>query len=251
MISANTVKYLRSLHQGKFRQKYNNFVAEGNKCVSEFLNKGRYPVEALYVLPAWVERNAVLYERYNTFISVIDAKIMKKITHLSTATDILMVAKREEKAVLTGNAQQDILYLDAIQNPGNMGTILRTADWYGIHQVVCSSDCVDFYHPKVVQAAMGSHNAIDHYEMPLDQVKQICDLPAWGMALDGVETFDSSEQNAKIVVIGNEGKGIRPEYHQLLDQKIRIAGSPNRVAESLNAGIATAVILDRLCGNKV
>lgn len=245
MLTANTIKYLRSLRQGKFRQKYNNFVAEGNKCVSEFLRSGRYEVEAIYATAQWIDQHSDYKDRYQGKISVVDEKIMKKITLLTTPTEVLLLAKQEYKDLSVVSSKSNILYLDNIQNPGNMGTILRTADWYGLHQVVCSSDCVDYYHPKVVQAAMGSHNAIEYYVEDLAQLKEATRLPVWGTSLEGSEDF-GNDRKPKIIVIGNEGKGIRPAYMPLVDQKVKIAGSPNRVAESLNAGIATAIILDRL-----
>ena len=141
-----------------------------------------------------------------------------------------------------------ILYLDGIQNPGNLGTIIRTADWYGISQLVCSKDTVDFYHPKVVQAAMGSHNRMQYFVADLSELVSISDHKVLGAALDGLPIDRKEPLTPCILVIGNEGKGIRRDNMQYIERKILITGSQDKIAESLNASIATAIVLDRLFG---
>lgn len=174
---------------------------------------------------------------------------MKKISLLTNPTEVLIVCGQLHFSINENlNNNQTILYLDGLQNPGNMGTIIRTADWYGISQIICSFDSVDYYHPKVVQAAMGSHNRMHQFVSSLAEVKAISELNIIGTTLGGKPLNKAGDISSCIIVIGNEGKGIRPENVNLLDQQILIPGSSGKIAESLNAGIACAVVLDRLFG---
>lgn len=174
---------------------------------------------------------------------------MKKISLLTNPTNVLIICEPEPTTINKRlNPEQSIIYLDGLQNPGNLGTIIRSADWYGVPQIVCSTDTVDYYHPKVVQAAMGSHNRITHMIADLDELKDLTSLPVIGTSLDGHLLDQDLVDKASILVIGNEGKGIRPECQLLLDHKVIIPGDDQRIAESLNAGVATSIMLDRLYG---
>lgn len=249
MISANTIKYIQSLRLGKFRQKYNKFIAEGDKCCIEFLTRQVYTIDAIYATDIWLKNNKAIAQLQSDKIVEIDMKAMHKITQLKTPTNVLIVCNQltnDINKTLLNN--ESILYLDGIQNPGNMGTMIRTADWYGVNQIVCSTDTVDYYHPKVVQAAMGSHNRVAQFTADLGELHDISPLQILGTSLDGKPIDRSQSQPPYIVVIGNEGQGIRPEHMKLIDQKILIEGANGKIAESLNAGIACAIVLDRLFG---
>ncbi len=248
MLSISQSKYLQSLKLGKFRQKYDKFVAEGDKCCYEFLRADTFIIDAIYATPSWIDQNPVNVSKYREILQSVTNKEMKKISLLKTPTDILIVCDMRDYDIKNVLRSEPILYLDAIQNPGNLGTMIRTADWYGVTQIVCSSDTVDYYHPKVVQAAMGSHNRMTSYIASLDLVKACSLLPILGTTLQGEPLERLTDRQPFVIVMGNEGKGIRPPYISLLDRQISIVGADGRVAESLNAGIACAVVLDRLFG---
>ena len=248
MLTASDIKYLQSLRLGKFRQKYNKFVVEGDKCCVEFLKTQMYHIDTIYASKDWEGLHSDILSSHRNKIKIIDSKEMKKISQLKTSTDVLLLCDMADNKIKESLNSDSILYLDGIQNPGNLGTIIRTADWYGISQLVCSRDTVDFYHPKVVQAAMGSHIRMLCFTADLSELVTISEHKVLGTALDGSPIDRSEILTPCIIVIGNEGKGIREENMQYIDRKILITGSQDRVAESLNAGIATAIVLDRLLG---
>lgn len=207
-----------------------------------------YQIDTIYATKDWESLQSVTLSPHGSKVTIIDAKVMKKISQLKTPTDVLLLCDMRENSIKQSLKEVSVLYLDGIQNPGNLGTIIRTADWFGISQLVCSSDTVDFYHPKVVQAAMGSHNRMQSFTADLSELVSLSDLKVLGTSLDG-SPIDRSETLAPcILVIGNEGQGIRQENMQFIDRKILISGADDKIAESLNAGIATAIVLDRLFG---
>jgi len=248
VLTASTVKYLQSLRLGKFRQKYNKFVAEGDKCSIEFLKAQMYHIDTIYASNDWVELHSDILSSHRNKVVVVSPKEMKKISQLKTPTEVLLLCDMADNDIKDSLRAESILYLDGLQNPGNLGTIIRTADWYGISQLVCSSDTVDYYHPKVVQAAMGSHNRMHHFTADLSELKSMSKLSVLGTALDGQPINRTEDLVPCILVIGNEGQGIREENMKYIDKKILIEGSSDKIAESLNAGIATAIVLDRLFG---
>lgn len=207
-----------------------------------------YHIEAIYATTHWERLDSDLLTPYRSKFVIVDTKEMKKISQLKTPTDVLLLCKMADNNIKQSLNQDSVLYLDGIQNPGNLGTIIRTADWYGISQLVCSLDTVDFYHPKVVQAAMGSHNRMRCFTAELSELVKLSELKVLGTALDGCPVDRSEPLTPCILVIGNEGKGIRSDNMQFVDRKILITGSDQKIAESLNAGIATAIVLDRLFG---
>lgn len=239
---------MQSLRLGKFRQKYNKFVAEGDKCCIEFLKAQKYNIDTIYASKDWAGLHSDILAIHSDKVVVTDNREMKKISQLKTATEVLLLCDKADNDIKNSLKSESILYLDGLQNPGNLGTIIRTADWYGISQLVCSADTVDFYHPKVVQAAMGSHNRMEYFTADLAELKSISKLKVLGTSLDGQPIERTSDKTPCIVVIGNEGQGIRKENMDHIDQKILIQGSMDKIAESLNAGIATAIVLDRLFG---
>ncbi len=248
LLTVSDIKYLQSLRLGKFRQKYNKFVVEGDKCSVEFLKTQMYNIDTIYASKDWEISHADILSPYQSKVTIVDAKEMKKISQLKTPTDVLLLCDMVDNSIKQSLKKESILYLDGIQNPGNLGTIIRTADWYGISQLVCSRDTVDFYHPKVVQAAMGSHNRMQYFVADLSELVAISDHTVLGTALDGSPIDRSETLTPCILVIGNEGQGIRQENMQFIDRKILITGATDKIAESLNAGIATAIVLDRLFG---
>ncbi len=240
MISKNTIKYVRSLHQKKFRQKFNVFITEGHKIALELLNFKPEIVEHIYATEAWIQTNQKHLFTFGEQCELITEKDMERITALKNPSPVLIVAKQFEKkaAVQTGFS----LYLDNIKNPGNMGTIIRIADWFGMDQVICAPECVEIFSPKVIQSSMGSVFRIALKTQSFDNVVNAYKGKVYGTVLEGTNVFKTKIEKPALIVVGNESKGIDKLIQQQLDFKISIPAASDSQAESLNAAIATGII---------
>ncbi len=249
MLSHNVIKFINSLKIKKYRQQHQAFLVEGEKSVAELL-KGRFRVSAIYCLEGWMRENYSILQRCNADISIVTEEELHKISDLATPNKVLAVAGLPVSRELDKAYFNDlILALDGIRDPGNMGTILRTADWFGIKLVVCSPDCVDAFNPKVIQSSMGSYARIHvHYMELVGLIKAAPhDFPVFGALLEGPSVTEKKFTKPGILIIGNESKGISkslirhitdpvfiPPFHNLAD------GTSH--AESLNASVANAII---------
>ena len=244
MITKNQVKYIQSLGQKKSRDAENRFVAEGPKLVNELLQAENCRIVQLYALKEWIDNNPITIDQ--TEIIRVSEDELKKISQLTTPNQVLAIIEKiqwENDPEIKGNIS---LALDSIQDPGNMGTIIRLADWFGIRNIFCSFDCADAYNPKVVQASMGSiaRVRIDHTDLS-SLLKNNNDLHIYAAVLDGRDVTKMEKINEGVIVIGNESKGINEEILKLSNVQITIPGKGK--AESLNAAIATGIILSHLC----
>jgi RNA methyltransferase, TrmH family len=241
MLSKSQVKYIQSLGQKKFRDEEGLFIAEGPKIVNELLTEIPQLVKTVYGVKEWINENRGLLGK-TEFIEISEAEL-KRVSQLSAPHKVLAVLHKikYDKIVSANNLT---LALDTIQDPGNLGTIIRTADWFGIKQIVCSADSADMYNSKVIQATMGS----------IARVKIIyTDLAAWlkqqkvtifAATLEGKDIRKMKRLTEGIIIIGNESKGIHPDLMQLAGETITIP-KPGH-AESLNAAIAAAIILSHI-----
>lgn len=244
-LSKNQIKYIKSLQSKKFRQKYDNFILEGDKIAREILQQGILEIEAFYALPLWLEANRLLLQPHRDSIHAINEPELKSISSLTTPNQVLIVAKIPKPTFEPEKVREHLtLYLDGIQDPGNMGTILRIADWFGLPTVFCSKHCVDVYSPKVVQASMGALLRVKVFEIELPQLQmQLPDQPILGAVLEGEDIFKATLPPAGILVVGNEGNGISEATETLLTHRISIPAPAQSGAESLNAAIATGIIV--------
>lgn len=218
-------------------------MAEGNKSVTEFITSG-YEISTVYHTPAFNAKLLKLSKKVNfQDISVAD---MQKISSLTTPQEVLAVIHMPEWPNLTRDnlLNQFTLVLDGVQDPGNLGTIIRTADWFGITNIICSEDTVDAYNPKVVQATMGSLARVNLHYTNLASLLPQLKLPVFGAMLDGNNIYTANFGTEGLVVMGNEGNGLRPEIQQLITQAITIPRLGG--AESLNVAIATALFCGEL-----
>ncbi|MCF8244030.1 MAG: RNA methyltransferase [Saprospiraceae bacterium] len=242
-LSINHLKYFKSLHERKHRQKYHNFMVEGVKLAKEVLSSNFLEIEAVVAVPDWIAQNKALLRNIETVISVAEAEL-KKISLLTTPNQVVLVVKQpelilDEKSVANGIS----LYLDDIRDPGNLGTILRIADWFGIPWVFCSSGSVEAYNPKVVQAGMGAFLRVKCVEMDFDDLlEKLPDLPVYGTVLDGQSVFKESLEPPALIAIGNESRGLSDEIQAKLTHRISIPKGAGGGAESLNAGVATGIV---------
>jgi RNA methyltransferase, TrmH family len=241
MISINKTKYVQSLHHKKTRQKYNNFIAEGDKIGYEIIKSGKLKVEGIFAVPQWLEQYATELKKFQSIITEISEAELKKISTLTTPNQVLIVAEQPSFDVDYQLLSQDlVLYLDGIQDPGNMGTILRIADWFGINYVFCSDTCVDAFNPKVVQATMGAFLRIKTKEIELKALLTET-TPVYGALLEGKNIFQIPLSKHGVIVIGNEGKGISDSVRAHVNRPILIPPH-GEGAESLNAAVATGII---------
>lgn len=247
MLSKNQIKYINALKIKKFRQQYGIFLVEGEKCVDELLHSS-LETTGIYALPDWLREHSRLLNEKNIGFTEIDETILEKISDLTTPNKVLALAKVPEQVMLPDIYNNYCLALDNIKDPGNMGTIIRTADWFGIRRIVCSPGCVDAFNPKVIQSTMGSFTRVNVFHMDLIQfIKQKPkDTPVYGALLQGKNLHQVSFNEAGIVIIGSESHGISADLLPLVTQAIyippfNINGTIN-AAESLNASIANAII---------
>ena len=247
MISKNRISQIRKLHAKKFRDESGLFLVEGYKSV-EMLCDSDFAVEEIFATENALRDNASwLKDRAITIVSVEE---MSRISTMQTPPELLAIAQQRTEFPEIP-ADQPVIALDHISDPGNLGTIIRTADWFGIQHIVCSPDCVEFYNPKVIQATMGSftHVHIHKRSLPEFLQQESAHRRILGTFLNGESIRDFSFRPNDIVVIGNESNGISDEVAQTVTRRITIP-SPVQgrdTAESLNAAIAAAIVMSHWC----
>jgi RNA methyltransferase, TrmH family len=253
MLSHSQQKFLTSLQVKKYRQKYRNFLVEGVKIAGELLTQHWVPVVAVYATDEWIQSNVTLAEAYNAQLTGVTEAELRKISALTTPNQVLVVAECPQSPLSAPAWESEgafSLYLEGIQDPGNMGAMLRIADWFGFGCIYCSPDCVDVYSPKVIQAGMGACLRIFVEEAILADVKQrYPQVPLIGAVMDGDNLFTAPLPVSGLLVIGNEGRGIRQDTLPLLDHRVTIPRGAGGQAESLNAAVAAGILSAMLCRN--
>ncbi|WP_394700000.1 TrmH family RNA methyltransferase [uncultured Draconibacterium sp.] len=246
MISKSTIKLIKSLAYKKYRMRENLFLVEGDKLVAEVL-QSNLKVKELLVTENF-PHDQFIYEKNIGRITEVDIKELRQASLLNNPQNSMAICHIPEKKSLPTKLSNALsLYLDGIQDPGNLGTIIRICDWFGISDIFCSSDTVDLYNPKVVQASMGSFNRVNLFECEFDHVKSLAhksDTIIYGAFMDGNNIYSEQLSKNALLVMGNEGNGIRKEVENLIDKRLSIPNlSTNLVkAESLNVSVATAII---------
>lgn len=230
-LSKNQVKWVRSLQQKKQRDAEGVFVAEGHKCVEELRN-------AFELMLLVTPDNATEVE-------------IAQMSNLRTPQGVIGVFRKREAMGNETIGDGIIVALDGVQDPGNLGTIIRTCDWFGVHDIYCSMDTADCYNPKVVQATMGALARVRvHYINLMEWLEEVqkAGVPVYGTLLEGGNMYEKraiTDKSKGVIIMGNEGNGISPEIRQLITHPIRIPSYPADAdtSESLNVGIATAIVL--------
>lgn len=216
--------------------------------VSELLTQTQLGVVSIFALERWAHENADKTSLFLKKLNLVTEAELAKISALSTPNQVLAVAQMPGTVPETHWPSQTLcLYLDGIQDPGNMGSILRVADWFGIPAVYCSPETVDAYSPKVVQGSMGAIFRVRTWELPLETLTEgNPGLPLIGAMIDGENVFKVAPPGHGILVIGNEGKGISPRNSRALTQRVSIPRHPEGKAESLNAAVAAGILVSAL-----
>ncbi|OQX98503.1 MAG: hypothetical protein B6I20_10975 [Bacteroidetes bacterium 4572_117] len=247
MISKAKIKLIQSLKYKKFRNKTGLFVAEGIKTIRELQNSdikmseifGLGEILQKIDVPAGIEKTEL------------DEKDLKKISFLSTATNVLGLFKIPEYNIAESFENNFIIALDGVQDPGNLGTIIRLADWYNVKSIVCSKNCADAFNPKVIQSTMGSIYRVKVFYADLtsylDKAKKN-KFAVYGSFMDGETIYGKTFNGKKILVMGSEGNGISKEVRGFIDKKISIPAffDGNDGPESLNVAVASAIIVSEM-----
>ena len=249
MISKNRLKYVRSLEMKKYRKAEGVFVAEGHKLVGDLLDV--FECKYLAATSEWLSANAAwvdLQRRSGVEVDEVTDEELKRASFQETPQQVLAVFKQLTYEVDVNEVarKQLCLVLDDVQNPGNLGTIVRLADWFGIEHIFCSKGCADIYNPKTVQATMGGIARVQVHEADLPELLSRLDkdIPVYGTFLDGENMYGKELENRGLIVMGNEGKGVSKEVAAFVTERLYIPNYPEgrETSESLNVAIATAIV---------
>jgi TrmH family RNA methyltransferase len=241
MLTAHTIKVLQSLDKKKFRQKYNLFLVEGNKIISELSNSDFKIKEIFSTDPQKLDRTDIP-------VIHISENELKRISFLKNPKDSVAVCYLSEQQKFEDVNIQ--LVLDGIQDPGNLGTIIRLADWFGIEQIICSEDTVDVYNPKVIMASMGSFTRVNMVYTDLVEYLSSTGNINIGTDMEGENIYTFKKPEKLNLILGNEGNGMRRETEKLLQKSIMIPRfGKSQSTESLNVSMAAGIILGQLFSN--
>ncbi len=243
MLSKNEIKYIQSLAHKKNRDEAGVFIAEGVKIVNEMLHD--IPERVVRLFATEVFTRSHLPADTGNKLTIISQAELERISQLQTPNQVLAIAKQAAPAVLSGSINNWVLALDAIRDPGNMGTIIRLADWFGIKTILLSPDCTDVYNSKTVQSSMGSLWRINFYEVDLVHFLKDQPVPVVAATLHGENLATFQFPPVGILVIGNESEGISEGVLACVSDKITIPRIGH--SESLNAAMAAGILLWELC----
>lgn len=252
MLSKHVTKVVQNLEKKKFREKYNLFKTEGNKLVKELLLSD-LKINTILAYPEWLEKNNIADGKV-TVIPVSEQE-MKTVSNFQSLPEVIALAEipvyRPEETEIH---QTLSLVLNGIQDPGNLGTILRVSDWFGIRHIFCDNDCASVHNPKCVQASMGAVFRVKTFYTDLPVFLQNAGrqgLRCYGTFLNGENIYQTPLEKKGLIIMGNEGKGIAPEIEKFIDCKLTIPSFANSIysTESLNVGVATGIILSEFKRN--
>jgi RNA methyltransferase, TrmH family len=245
VLSKQKIKYVQSLKLKKFRDEHQVFVVEGEKMALELIGDKSIEIEQIIAIETWIQAHQkALKSHFNKILTATESDL-KQISNLTTPNKVFVIVKKgnsvyNEERIINNFS----LYLDGIQDPGNLGTILRIADWFSIPYIFCSPETVEIWNPKVIQSSMGAFLRVSTQEVSfLDLKKRFPEVPIFATVINGENIFDLKKVKNPthgIIVIGNEGKGVSEPVLKMSDYKISIPGGGG--AESLNAAVATGIV---------
>ena len=242
MFSKSIVKYIQSLQHKKFRDAHNAFIAEGNKVVSELIGGNNFVCNNIYATNEWINDNEKLLLGINKEkIREVKDFELEKIAAFSTPNFVVAEFQKNTRLIDLNLKNKITVLLDDIRDPGNFGTIIRTADWFGIETIICSEQTVDMYNPKVIQSTMASFGRVNIVYTNLEEIiKKHHHIKSYAASLDGKDLQDCGKLKEGFIIIGNESKGISGLLLHLATERITIPRSGS--AESLNAAVAAGII---------
>ncbi len=246
MISKNTIKLIKSLEQKKFRIKEKVFIVEGDKNVSEVLDS-KFKIEKLFATRTFLDNN-ITNLKNALLLTEVNKEEINQASLLKSPQNSIAICSLPDSNTIPAKMVGDLqIYLDDIQDPGNLGTIIRMCDWFGIEQLFCSLKTADLFNPKVIQASMGSFCRVEVYYTLFDPAARLAlnsGAAIFGAFLDGENIYEQKLPQKALLVMGNEGNGISAEVEKMIDLKTKIPAfnSNGKSAESLNVSVATAII---------
>jgi RNA methyltransferase, TrmH family len=249
MISHNRLKYLSSLKIKKLRIEHRQFMVEGDKIISDILKEGKTNIRQLIASPEWLDANNKLITTRAEEVLEADPTDLGRISSLETSPPVIAVLDMFEHTLdIQELANTWCIMLDTVQDPGNLGTIIRSADWFGIRHIICNEGCADFFNPKVVQASMGAILRVKvYYEDPAPVMKKYASAlsrPVYGTFMDGLPVYDVPSTPPGMIVFGNESRGISADLIPLIQTRITIPPGNQGTShiESLNVASAVSVV---------
>ncbi len=243
MLSINELKQLRSLQQKKYRKEYQKFLVEGSKSVMEVLQSD-YIVEKIYATEQWKEK----HPDFLSEIQLVSSKECERISSFATSPEVFALVQIKQEVVFEENKYKKLLLLDRIKDTGNLGTIIRAADWFGIHGIVCSEDTVELYNPKTIQASMGSFTRVNVFyrDLAAFMLENKNNYTFFGTFMEGESIRNTAFPEYSAVILGSESTGISENLAMVLNEKISIPRGGEFVceskAESLNVSLAAAIV---------
>ncbi|HWY10946.1 MAG TPA: RNA methyltransferase [Bacteroidia bacterium] len=242
MISKNQIKQVKALHLKKYRDENGLFIAEGIKIINEIVVTKPKLIDQLFVTESYLQGNSNVLLNTKVEYTTITEDDLKKISMQQQPNNVLAVCNYfKEIKPFTDLNKTFSFYLDDIRDPGNLGTILRMADWFGVKEIFCSKQSTDMYNPKTIQSAMGSFLRVKIHYCDLKDLIGNARLPVYGAVLKGESIYDQKLKNG-LVIIGNEANGISKQNLEFVTNPISIPASTSSHTESLNAAMATAII---------
>ena len=245
-MTKNDIKFIQSLKQTKYRKENKMFLVEGNKLVDELLSSN-FKVENILVTETWLNKFPEMSASLRSY-DIVNAKQMEQLSSMVTPPGIIATAHTPSYNIKPEDAENGfIVALDGINDPGNLGTIIRTADWFGINKIICSHDCADAWQAKTIQSTMGSIFRIEIMETNLKEFMSDLNVPIYGALMEGENIFTKKiEKKNGVIVIGSESHGIRQDVLPLITSPIHIPRGKGSQTESLNASVAAAIIISTI-----
>ena len=241
MISKNNIKLIKSLKVKKYRLREKRFIVEGAKNVLELITSD-YNIDLILCTDEFMQTHSKFFSDFS--VVIVDRKLLEELGTFESNDTCLAVAHSKEYDATDIDFDSPIFVLDGINDPGNLGTIIRTLDWFGFNQIMCSKDSAELYNPKVVNSTMGSFTRVRVFYMDLSEFLKTYDKPIYGAEMNGSSLYETTIESPSAIVMGSESHGISEPVKGLLSNSITIP----RVgaAESLNIAIATGIIANHL-----
>lgn len=241
MISKSQAKFIKSLQLKKYRLQEQCFVVDGEKGVEEVINSD-FEILQLVVTQSYFDRAKREVDRYNAELLIATESQLMQIGSFQTNRSALAVVRQKPNQLPQLDSDDFILVLDDIRDPGNLGSIIRTADWFGMRKIMASEQTADFYNPKVINATMGSFTRVQFGYGKLEEELKKVEASIYGTFMEGADVHSTRFEKSGFIVVGNEANGISPPIQKLITNRITIPGAAG--AESLNVAIATGIVLD-------
>lgn len=246
MLTKNRIKYINTLKFPKYRKLSKQFIAEGAKTINELLESS-FTIDSIYASREWISDNSNLLQLRDIEYTVVSPVELLRISALTNNEDVLAVVNIPDKTPDVASLFSDLLFFfDNISDPGNMGTIIRTADWFGVKNIVCSQGSVDVFNPKTVQSTMGSILRVNVFSLDLDELlkHKPNDIEIFGTTTDGENIFSTQLPAKALIVFGNESQGISKEVKHIIQKSISIPryNKESNKPESLNVAVSFALV---------